>query len=133
MNLGPDPSWMFDFAGTVLPIFVVVMAGIIALSAGKGLLGWFRNSRLPVLTVPARIVAKRSEIRQKPQDDGNIARAVMIHYLTFELADGERVEFKVNGNEYGVSAERDRGRLTFQGTRYHGFKREPHYSFMEER
>ncbi|MFD1774633.1 DUF2500 domain-containing protein [Paenibacillus rhizophilus] len=133
MSLGPDPSWMFDFAGTVLPIFFVVMIGIVAISAGRGLLVWSRNNRMPVLTVPAHIVSKRSEIRQKPPEEGNVAHTTMIYYLTFEFDDGERVEFKVNGSEYGISAERDRGRLTYQGTRYHGFKREPHYSAVEER
>lgn len=130
VNLGPDPSWMFDFSGTVLPIFFVVLVGIVALSAGKELLAWSRNNRRPVLTVPARIVAKRSEVRQRSQEESNEARTrtTTYYYLTFELENGERIEFRVGGTEYGVSAEHDYGSLTFQGTRYHAFKREPRYS-----
>ncbi|MNB77142.1 hypothetical protein D3C81_251940 [compost metagenome] len=133
MNLGPDSSWMFDFAGTVLPIFFVVVAAIGALAAGRELLAWSRNNRMPVLTVPARIVAKRSEIRQKPQDEGSPARTTTLYYITFELENGERMELRVKGGEYGVSAERDRGTLTYQGTRYLGFTRETHYSRLEGR
>ncbi|WP_407945199.1 DUF2500 domain-containing protein [Paenibacillus apii] len=133
MSLGPDPSWMFDFAGTVLPIFFVVMIGIVALSAGRGLLAWSRNNRMPVLTVPARIVSRRSEIRQNSTEEGSAARTTMIYYLTFEFENGERAEFKVSGSEYGISAERDQGWLTYQGTRYRGFKREPHFSVAGQR
>ncbi|WP_410515179.1 DUF2500 family protein [Paenibacillus sp. BR2-3] len=130
--MGPEPSWMFDFAGTVIPIFLVVMVGIIAVSAGRGLLQWSRNNSSPMLTVPARIVSKRSEIRQQ-QDEGISSRTTMTYYLTFEVPDGVRMEFKVDGQEYGMSAESDRGSLTYQGTRYHGFQRHPSYSTAEER
>lgn len=34
------------------------------------------------------------------------------------------MEFAMDGAEYGLLAEGDRGRLTFQGTRYLGFERE---------
>ena len=33
------------------------------------------------------------------------------------------MELPVTGPEYGMLAEGDRGRLTFQGTRYLGFER----------
>ena len=32
-------------------------------------------------------------------------------------------ELKVQGTEYGMLIEQDKGKLTFQGTRYLGFKR----------
>ncbi|WP_379127558.1 DUF2500 domain-containing protein [Paenibacillus sp. sgz500958] len=125
--MGPESSWMFDFTGTVLPIFIVVMLGIIAISAGRGILRWSRNNSSPMLNVPARIVSKRSEVRQQ-QDDGNSSRTITTYYLTYEVLGGERMEFKVNGHEYGMSAEGDRGTLTYQGTRYYGFQRQPDYS-----
>lgn len=34
-----------------------------------------------------------------------------------------RMELQVNGSEYGMLVEGDRGRLSFQGTRYLGFER----------
>ncbi|WP_277469267.1 MULTISPECIES: DUF2500 domain-containing protein [unclassified Paenibacillus] len=130
--MGSDPSWMFDLTGTVIPIFLVVMIGIVAVSAGRGLFQWSRNNSSPMLTIPARIVSKRSEVRQQQlQDDSQSSRTSTTYYLTYELQDGERMEFKVDGSEFGMSAEGDRGLLTYQGTRYHGFQRHPHYSTAE--
>jgi hypothetical protein len=129
MGMGPDPSWMFDFAGTVVPIFLVVMIGIVAVSVGKGLVQWSRNNNSPMLTAPAQIVSKRTEIRQQQlQDEGGSSRTSTTYYLTYELGDGARMEFKVDGNEYGMSAEGDRGLLSYQGTRYHGFRRQPYFT-----
>ena len=45
------------------------------------------------------------------------------YYDTFEVESGSRMELAVSGEEYGMLAEGDRGRLTFQGTRYKGFER----------
>ncbi|WP_379154115.1 DUF2500 domain-containing protein [Paenibacillus sp. sgz5001063] len=130
--MGPDPSWMFDLTGTVIPIFLAVVIGIVAVSAGRGLFVWSRNNSSPLLTIPARIVSKRSEVRQQQlQDDTNNSRTSTIYYLTYELENGARMEFKVDGNEYGMSAEGDRGILTYQGTRYQGFQRQPRYSTAE--
>lgn len=132
MGTGPDPSWMFDFTGTVLPIFLALVVGIIAVSAGRGLLQWSRNNNSPLQTIPARIVSKRSEVRQQQaQDDSLSSRTSTTYYLTYEADDGIRREFKVDGHEYGMSAEGDRGMLTYQGTRYRGFQRRAHYSTAE--
>lgn len=132
MGTGTDPSWMFDFTGTVLPIFLALIVGIIAVSAGRGLLQWSRNNNSPLQSIPARIVSKRSEVRQQQsQDEGSSSRTSTTYYLTYESEDGVRREFKVDGHEYGMSAEGDRGLLTYQGTRYHGFQRRPHYSTAE--
>ena len=46
------------------------------------------------------------------------------YYATFEVESGDRMELSVSGREYGLLAEGDRGRLSFQGTRYLGFERE---------
>lgn len=131
MGIGPDPAWMFDLTGTVIPIFLAVVIGIVAVSTGRGLLVWSRNNSSPLLTIPARIVSKRSELRQQQQDDSNNSRTSTTYYLTYELENGVRMEFRVDGNEYGMSAEGDRGILTYQGTRYQGFERQPHYSTAE--
>jgi hypothetical protein len=46
------------------------------------------------------------------------------YYVTFQLENGERLEFLVKGTEYGMLSESDHGRLSHQGTRYHGFERD---------
>ena len=45
------------------------------------------------------------------------------YYVTFQVESGDRMEFSVSGAEYGMLIEGDRGRLSFQGTRYLGFER----------
>ena len=45
------------------------------------------------------------------------------YYATFQVESGDRMELSVTGTEYGLLAEGDRGKLTFQGTRYLGFER----------
>ena len=46
------------------------------------------------------------------------------YYATFQVESGDRMELNLSGQEYGLLAEGDRGKLTFQGTRYLGFERE---------
>ena len=46
------------------------------------------------------------------------------YYVTFQVESGDRMELQMTGSEYGMLAEGDRGRLTFQGTRYVSFERE---------
>ena len=46
------------------------------------------------------------------------------YYATFEVESGDRIEFLINGWEYGQLAEGDMGKLSFQGTRYLGFVRQ---------
>ena len=44
--------------------------------------------------------------------------------MAFEVESGDRMEFAVQGQEYGLLIEGDYGKLTFQGTRYMGFVRD---------
>ena len=46
------------------------------------------------------------------------------YYVTFEVESGDRMEFLMAGHEYGLLMEGDKGKLSFQGTRYLGFERE---------
>lgn len=124
--MGDTSFWMFDFFGKVMPIFFVVVIGIILLSVGKGILQWGRNNKQPVLTVDSRIVSKRSQVSHHQHQDTNdhlSSYTKTTYYLTFEVESGDRMEFTVSGEQYGLCAEGDAGRLTFQGTRYLGFQR----------
>lgn len=124
--MGSDSVWIFDFFGSVMPVVFVVILGIILLSAGKGLMQWNRNNRQPLLTVDSRIVSKRSEVTQSHHTEDNMSsRTRTSYYLTFEVESGDRMEFLVSGDEFGICAEGDEGRLSFQGTRYFRFERNP--------
>lgn len=43
--MGFESLWMFDWLGTVLPVFFVVVLGIVVLSAGREVMEWSRNKK----------------------------------------------------------------------------------------
>lgn len=45
------------------------------------------------------------------------------YYVTFEVESGDRMELQLEGFEYGLLVEGDKGNLSFQGTRFLGFER----------
>ena len=94
----------------ILAVFVVVVI--------RGLLQWNKNNHSPKLSVAARVVSKREDVSHHTSDDPYTR-----YYATFEVESGDRMEFKLRGNEYGLLAEGDLGKLTFQGTRYLSFER----------
>ncbi|MCG7379663.1 MULTISPECIES: DUF2500 domain-containing protein [Paenibacillus] len=119
--MGIESSWMFDLFGTVFPIVFVLIIGIVLLSVGKEVWRWGRNNTEPLLTVPSRITGRRMQVSQSHAESGSSART--LYYVTFEVESGDRLEFKVRGEEYGLCSEGDEGRLSFKGTRYVGFER----------
>ncbi|SIO22692.1 Protein of unknown function [Singulisphaera sp. GP187] len=117
----------------LVPLFIgavfVLVIGTIAYQAVTGLAEWSRNNSLPVQAVPARIVAKRSDVRggmsHSHSHMHSHGRVRTYYFTTFEMKSGERVEFGISDAEYGLLVEGDEGVLTYQGTRYHGFDRRP--------
>ena len=47
------------------------------------------------------------------------------YYVTFQVDSGDRMEFSVSGSQYGMLCEGHEGSLTFQGTRFLSFERNP--------
>ena len=122
--------WFFDsglFGFFFVLIFVVVICGFIYVIV-SGLRQWNKNNNSPRLTVDAQVVAKRTDVthHSAAHHDGmhHGSHSSTWHYATFQVDSGDRMELPVTGPEYGMLAEGDRGRLTFQGTRYLGFERE---------
>jgi len=77
-----------------------------------------RNRASPLLNREARLVGKRQDVR-----GGGETSATTLYYLTFEFTSGNREEFWVTGEDYGLLIEGDRGMLQSQGTWYKGFNR----------
>jgi hypothetical protein len=100
-------------------VFLLVF-GIIAWQLARGFGEWSRNNAMPVETVSAMVVAKRTETSGR-MNGGSVWT---YYYVTFELQDGERQEYWVGGEKFGVIVEGDRGTLSHQGTRYKGFRRD---------
>ena len=120
-----DPFDSFPFVFGIVPI---IIGGVILVAFVKGIAEWNHNNGQPVLTVPARLVAKRTNVSSSSSmmdsdDSFRRNRTSTWYYVTYELDSGERREFGVRGQEYGLLAEGDVGMLTYQGTRYKGFMR----------
>lgn len=114
---------------TIVPIFIfiifILVFGTIVVSAVRGAKQWKKNNDSPVLTVAAIVVAKRVDVYHHMNDvnDNMHSSSSTTYYVTFEVESGDRMELAVKGTEYGMLVEQDKGKLTFQGTRYLGFER----------
>ena len=78
------------------------------------------------LTVEAEIVSRHEDVSVHHHNTGDGMDHVShstTYYVTFQVASGDRMEFQVPRREYGFLVEGDRGRLSFQGTRFLGFER----------
>ena len=106
-------------------VFVLTIGTFIVIAV-KGISLWNKNNHSPRLTVPATIVAKRTNVsrhRHSGADGHHHHTTSTTYYVTFQVGSGDRMELHVAGHEYGLLVEGDKGKLTFQGTRYLGFER----------
>jgi len=121
----------FAFHGIIMLVMAVFSVFMFALVLGIIIFVLVRhakrerqNDRSPRLSVPAAVVAKRTEIsRRQHMNDYAMYVSMTIHYATFQVESGDRMEFQLTGEEYGWLVEGDRGTLHFQGTRFLGFDR----------
>lgn len=122
-----EPFGMFSVMDALFPILFFGMFALVAVmlvvTLARGAGQWRRNNASPVLTVEAEVVAKRTQVRRRAGVNHGMTGGFTSYYATFEVESGSRMELAVSGEEYGMLAEGDRGRLTFQGTRYKGFER----------
>lgn len=123
---------LFQMTDIVFPlafscIFLLTL-GVIIVVLVKNVSEWNSNNHSPVLSVEAKVVSKRSRVTRHSGSAGpdhNMAAPVnsTSYYATFQVESGDRMELRVSGREYGQLAEGDKGKLTFQGTRYRNFER----------
>ena len=112
------PFFFFAVFGMVLIVLVVTLV--------RGIGEWHKNNNSPRLTVPAKVVSKRTSVSHGHHHGANghmHTTSSTRYYVTFEVESGDRMELGVSGSEYGMLAEGDSGKLTFQGTRYLSFER----------
>lgn len=98
--------------------FGMVIAGMI-----RTLFQWHKNENSPRLMVEAQVVAKRADHRRTMSNKRHSGRNYTNYYVTFQFETGDRLELELKGQEYGLLVEGDKGKLTFQGSRYLGFER----------
>ncbi len=131
MGLSPFGGFgnsMFTIVPIIIMIGFVFVFGTIIVRSVQGAKQWKRNNESPVLTVDATVVTKRSDVHYYHHNTGteninHMSSSTTYYFVTFEVASGDRMEFKIRDTEYGMLVERDAGKLTFQGSRYLGFER----------
>ena len=109
----------FQLMSILFPIVFLCILGVFVAVAIRGISTWNKNNHSPRLTVAAAVVTKRTDVTHRSCT--NDEHSTTWYYVTFEVESGDRMEFSVSGSEYGMLAEGDMGKLTFQGTRYLSF------------
>lgn len=127
-GFGGGADLMFSIMPVFMVIIFVVVIGGFIVAFVQGIGQWHKNNQSPRLTVYATVVSKRENVSR--HHHGSVHDHHHHHtsystsyYVTFEVPSGDRMEFHVTGEEYGLLVEGDQGELTFQGTRYQGFVR----------
>ena len=121
IGFGGDPGFdvTFSIMQVIMLLVFVLVLGSIIVTLIRGVGEWNKNNQSPKLTVPATVVAKRSDVHRGLET----MHTFTSYYVTFQVESGDRMEFEVSDMEYGMLAEGDWGMLTFQGTRYLNFQR----------
>jgi ribosomal protein L40E len=108
-------------APAVFPIFGIIGLLVLLFGVGGTILKTLgersRNEAAPVLASAARVATKRAEIRSRGKSHSTT------YYATFDLRSGARLELELDGAQYGLLAEGDRGELRYQGSWFLGFER----------
>ena len=116
----------FDMFSIMFSIVFIIVIGMFVVTAIKGIGQWNKNNNSPRLTVPATVVAKRTNVSHHNHAGTNGHHhhsTSTTYYVTFQVESGDRMELHLSGHEFGMLVEGDKGKLSFQGTRYLGFER----------
>jgi ABC-type phosphate transport system auxiliary subunit len=112
----------------LFPVIVIIVIGVVAVMAIRGVTQWSHNNTQPRIPAEARVVAKRADVSNHlPSRAGDNSpvhfSSNTSYFVTFEFLSGDRQELHVPPQEYGMIAEGDSGILTAQGTRFISFER----------
>ena len=127
MTFDYSPSFALPFGFGIFGLLFAVMFcfvfGFILFVIIKSLSQWNKNNHAPRLTVPATIVAKRGHTTSHHHAGDMHHHHSTTYYVTFQVESGDRMELQLAGHQFGLIVEGDRGKLTFQGTRFLNFER----------
>ena len=108
-----EVSYMFMMFEFMFPIIFVMVFGMIIFQFATGIGTWHKS-------ITHHSHANAGDLSGT---HGYHSTSSTSYYVTFQVASGDRMELPVTGSEYGMLAEGDIGKLTFQGTRYLSFER----------
>jgi hypothetical protein len=101
-------------------IFIIVIGTFIFVIFKK--ISQWNHNKQPQIMILADVKTKCSQVRGGANDTA----AHTDNYVTFEVKSGDRMEFEVKPQEYRQLVEGNKGRLSFQSTRYLWFERKRH-------
>ena len=108
-----------DFMFGIFPFFFFIMFalvfGLILSTLFKSIKQDHKNSNSPRITSEAEVVTKRTKVWGDPSHT--------VYFATFQFESGDRLELEIPHNQFGYLVEGDKGKLTFQGTRFVSFER----------
>ena len=82
----------FDLLFSILfPILFLVVLGMILYAIIGNIRTWNKNNHSPRLTVPAAVVAKRTEVSHH-HTDNTMMHTFTTYYVTFQVESGDRME-----------------------------------------
>ena len=113
------------FEGMFTLVFVLVI-GLFIYAVVQAIARKQKNDASPRLTVLARVVSRRQEVTHhaRNMNDGVYHTSSTTRYfVTFQVESDDRMELQLDGSDFGMLAEGDEGRLSFQGTRFLDFQR----------
>ena len=87
-------------------VFIIIIASFVIIMV-KGIGEWNKNNNSPRLTVPAKVVAKRTNVTNHSYANAGDASGAhglsntssTTYHVTFQVESGDRIEFIVNGYE----------------------------------
>lgn len=120
-------GFSFGIFNIMFSLGFLLITAMFVIIAVKGISEWNKNNNSPRLTVSATVVSKRTSVSHSHHHHGtdhiHHASTSTTYYVTFQVDSGDRMELRIAGHQFGLMVEGDRGRLTFQGTRFLDFER----------
>ena len=111
-------------------LITVVILGMIVYLTLKGMQEKKANDAAPIVTVDAKVKAKRIAVHHSAHQQSMNGVPLMAkshhttYYVTFALEGDQRLELQVSEGQFQRLTEGERGKLTYQRKRFHRFEGE---------
>ena len=111
-------------------LITVVILGMIVYLTLKGMQEKEANDAAPIVTVDAKVKAKRIAVHHSAHQQSMNGVPLMAkshhttYYATFALEGDQRLELQVSEGQFQRLTEGERGKLTYQRKRFHRFEGE---------
>ena len=111
-------------------LITVVILGMIVYLTLKGMQAKKANDAAPIVTVDAKVKAKRIAVHHSAHQQSMNGVPLMAkshhttYYATFALEGDQRLELQVSEGQFQRLTEGERGKLTYQRKRFHRFEGE---------